>query len=467
MKPLDVASLQLRQRERVNAVNNRASLSRSPRKFLAATAAVLAGALVLTAMPAQAAKTPGVSDTEIVLGMQLPQTGAASPGYNKVDDAIRAYFDYVNSKGGVNGRKITLVVKDDTYKAGLTVSTASALINKDKVFAMVGSVGTQTHISVIKDINRRGIPDLFVNSGYSGFYTDPKKYPTTFGGLGTYVAEAKILGKYIKETYADKTVGILYQTDDFGRNTVEGLATAGVTFTAKKTAATFIAGTQGGGLDAQMQQLKDNKVDVVVVGAVASAYAAAVGSALKIGYKPQFIVISVGSDATTFQTILGAKGTPAATSAALLAGTISASHAPAPGEADDEYVKAFKKINDEFNKGPSKTWDNNVLQGMNIGYLTTAALQGAGKNLTRPGIIKYIENNASKLSSAALAPLGYSAKTHEAFTGFWIGKYDATTLLKPIDGTRKMWTTDSGKGAVTELKYTRPAIAADALPKVG
>ncbi|MTA06721.1 MAG: ABC transporter substrate-binding protein, partial [Actinobacteria bacterium] len=395
----------------MNAVNNRASLSRSPRKFLAATAAVLAGALVLTAMPAQGASTPGVSDTEIVLGMQLPQTGAASPGYNKVDDAIRAYFDYVNSKGGVNGRKITLVVKDDTYKAGLTVSTASALINKDKVFAMVGSVGTQTHISVIKDINRRGIPDLFVNSGYSGFYTDPKKYPTTFGGLGTYVAEAKILGKYIKETYADKTVGILYQTDDFGRNTVEGLATAGVTFTAKKTAATFIAGTQGGGLDAQMQQLKDNKVDVVVVGAVASAYAAAVGSALKIGYKPQFIVISVGSDATTFQTILGAKGTPAATSAALLAGTISASHAPAPGEADDEYVKAFKKINDEFNKGPSKTWDNNVLQGMNIGYLTTAALQGAGKNLTRPGIIKYIENNASKLSSAALAPLGYSAKT--------------------------------------------------------
>ena len=451
----------------MNAVKNRASLSRSPRKSLATAAAVLAGALALTALPAQGASTPGVSDTEIVLGMQLPQTGAASPGYNKVDDAIRAYFDYVNSKGGVNGRKITLVVKDDTYKAGLTVSTASALINKDKVFAMVGSVGTQTHISVIKDINRRGIPDLFVNSGYSGFYTDPKKYPTTFGGLGTYVAEAKILGKYIKETYAGKTVGILYQTDDFGRNTVEGLATAGVTFTAKKTAATFIAGTQGGGLDAQMQQLKDNNVDVVVVGAVASAYAAAVGSSLKIGYKPQFVVISVGSDATTFQTILGAKGTPAATSAALLAGTISASHAPAPGEADDEFVKAFKKINDEFNKGPSKTWDNNVLQGMNIGYLTTAALQGAGKNLTRPGIIKYIENNASKLSSAALAPLGYSSKTHEAFTGFWIGKYDATTLLKPIDGTRKMWTTDSGKGAVTELKYTRPAIAADALPKVG
>ncbi len=53
------------------------------------------------------------------------------------------------------------------------------------------------------------------------------------------------------------------------------------------------------------------------------------------------------------------------------------------------------------------------------------------------------------------------------FTGFWIGKYDATTALKPVDSPRKVWTTDSAKGPVTELKYTRPAIAADALPKVG
>lgn len=452
----------------MNVVRNRASLSRSPRGLIASAAAVLVGALALTAVPAQGATTPGVSATEIVLGMQLPQTGPASPGYNKVDDAMRAYFDYVNSKGGVYGRSIRLVVKDDAYRAGLTVSTASALINKDKVFAMVGSVGTQTQISVVKDINRRGIPHLFVNSGFSGFYTDPKKYPTTFGGLGTYVVEAKIMGKYIKENFAKNTVGIVYQTDDFGRNTVEGLATAGITFTPKKTAATFISGTQGSGLDAQMQQLKDNNVDVVIVGAVASAFAAAINSATKIAYRPaKWIVISVGSDPTTFQTNLAARGISTAVSAALLAGTISASHAPSPGEENDEFVKAFKKINDDFNKGPNKVWDNNVLQGMNIGYLTTSALLGTGKNLTRPGIIKYVKENANKLPSAALSPLGYGARTHEAYTGFWIGQYDATANLKPVDSPRKIWTTDSAQGPVTELNYTRPAIAADALPKVG
>ena len=165
---------------------------------------IVAGAVASTLAIAPSQAIPvrsevGVSATEIVLGMQLPQTGAASPGYKKVDDAMRAYFDYVNSKGGVNGRKIKLVVKDDIYKAGLTISTASTLINKDKVFAMVGSVGTQTHISIIKDINRRGIPDLFVNSGYSGFYTDPKKYPTSFAGLGTYVVESKIEADFLKK----------------------------------------------------------------------------------------------------------------------------------------------------------------------------------------------------------------------------------------------------------------------------
>jgi ABC-type branched-subunit amino acid transport system substrate-binding protein len=342
----------------------------------------------------------------------------------------------------------------------------------NKVFAMVGSVGTQTHISVIRDINRRGIPDLFVNSGYSGFYTDPKKYPTTFGGLGTYTVEAKILGKYIKENFADKKVGIVYQTDDFGRNTKEGLTTAGVTFTRGTTEATFVAGSQGvaGALVKPITQLRDNKVDVVVVGAVASAFAVIVATAKQLGYNPsKWIVISVGGDSTTFQGILNSQGIPPAVSATWLNGVISASHAPAPGDADDEFVKAFKKINDDFNKatGAGKSWDGNVLQGMNIAYLTTAALQGAGKDLTRPGIIKFVKENASKLSSAAFAPLGYSATTHEAFTGFWIGAYDATTVLKPIDGTRKMWTTDSGKGPVTELKYTRPKIAADALPKVG
>jgi len=436
---------------------------------------IVAGAVASTLAIAPSQAIPvrsevGVSATEIVLGMQLPQTGAASPGYNKVDDAMRAYFDYVNSKGGVNGRKIKLVVKDDIYKAGLTISTASTLINKDKVFAMVGSVGTQTHISIIKDINRRGIPDLFVNSGYSGFYTDPKKYPTSFAGLGTYVIESKIEADFLKKNYAAELaagkVGILYQTDDFGRNVIAGFKQQGVIFPAANTQ-NFVAGSQGLGLTAQVQALQKAGVTLVVIGAVASATAVTIATAAQLGFAPKWLVTSVGSDATTFKTILGSKGTPAAVSAALLTGVISASHAPAPGEDTDEFVVAFKKINDDFNVGPDKTWDNNVLQGMNIGYLTTAALMGAGKDLTRKGLIAFMEGKGATLSSAALSPLSYSSKTHEAYNSFWIGAYDANSVLKPIGGTRVLNTTDSADGPITVSTYKRPAIAADALPKVG
>jgi len=465
-------------------VNIRASLSR--KKLIGLTAILVAGSMTLAEIPANANSTDVSGTSDIVLGMQLPETGPASPGYNKIDDAMRGYFDYVNSKGGIGGKKIRLEVKDDGYKAGLTISTASSLINKEKVFSFVGSVGTQTHIAVIKDINRRKIPDVFLNTGYTEFYK-PATYPTTFAALGTYVTEAKIVGKYLRENFSDKKIGILYQTDDFGRNALEGFTKAGLKFEAKKTAASFISGTQSNpGLGSQIAQLKANNVEIAIIAAVSSGTAVALLTASALGYKPEkWVVISVGADATTIQTIAGSRGIPAAASAALLNGMITASHAPAPGDASDEYVAAFKKINDDFNKGADKRWDNNVMQGMNIGYMTVGALMGtlnpktvfSAKNnrtcqanarkgtLSRVCFIDFMESNGSKIESAAFSPLQYSATTHEAFGGFWIGAYDAATVLKPIGGTRVVYSTDSGNGPVTVSDYKRPAIAADALPK--
>ena len=466
-------------------MNIRASLSR--KKLIGLTAVLIAGSMTLAEIPANAAAGDVSGTSDIVLGMQLPQTGPASPGYNKIDDAMRGYFDYVNSKGGIGGKKIRLEVKDDAYKAGLTISTASSLINKEKVFAFAGSVGTQTHISVIKDINRRGIPDVFVNSGYTEFYK-PATYPTSFAALGTYVTEAKIVGKYLKETYSDKKIGILYQTDDFGRNALKGFNDAGLKFEAKKTLTNFVSGSQSvpNALVSQISQLKANNVEIAIIAAVSSGTAVALLTAAKLGYSPEkWVVISVGADATTIQTIALGQGIPAASSAALLKGLISASHAPAPGDSSDEFVTAFKKINDDFNKGPDKRWDNNVMQGMNIGYMTVGALMGtlntktvfSAKNnktcqanakkgtLSRVCFIDFMESNGSKIESAAFSALQYSTTTHEAFSGFWIGAYDAATVLQPIGGTRVVYTTDSGSGPVTVSDYKRPALAADALPK--
>jgi ABC-type branched-subunit amino acid transport system substrate-binding protein len=439
------------------------------RKTSSIFSTILAASLVLTALPAKASD-PGITSNEIVFGMQLPQTGAASPGYNKVDDATRAYFDYVNSKGGVNGRNLRLVAKDDVYNAGITLTSVAELINDDKVFGFIGNVGTQTQSAVIDRINRDGIPHLFTLTGYSNFYNNPKKYPTTFAGLGTYFAESKIVGEYVKKTFAGKKVGILYQTDDFGRNALAGFNQVGLRFEEGKTAAKFVAGTQGSiGLTSQLNQLKSNGVEVVLFAAVASALAIAITTANAIGYKPaNWVVTSVGADATTFQTILGARGVPAASSAALLNGVITASFAPAPTEATDPYVAAFKKINDEFNKGPDKRWDNNILIGMNNAYLLVQALNGVGKNVTRKNLISYLETNGKKMSGAAFTPLGYSKSSHAGYIGYWIGKYDAQTNITPVDAKRVIYTTDSGKGAVrvlSEKTFKRAPVPADTIAK--
>jgi ABC-type branched-subunit amino acid transport system substrate-binding protein len=439
------------------------------RKTSSIFSTILAASLVLTALPAKASD-PGITSNEIVFGMQLPQTGAASPGYNKVDDATRAYFDYVNSKGGVNGRNLRLVAKDDEYNAGITLTSVAELINDDKVFGFIGNVGTQTQSAVIDRINRDGIPHLFTLTGYSNFYNNPKKYPTTFAGLGTYFAESKIVGEYVKKTFAGKKVGILYQTDDFGRNALAGFNQVGLRFEEGKTAAKFVAGTQGSiGLTSQLNQLKSNGVEVVLFAAVASALAIAITTANAIGYKPaNWVVTSVGADATTFQTILGARGVPAASSAALLNGVITASFAPAPTEATDPYVAAFKKINDEFNKGPDKRWDNNILIGMNNAYLLVQALNGVGQNVTRKNLISYLETNGKKMSGAAFTPLGYSKSSHAGYIGYWIGKYDAQTNITPVDAQRVIYTTDSGKGAVrvlTDKTFKRAPVPADTIAK--
>ncbi|NQW74309.1 MAG: ABC transporter substrate-binding protein, partial [Candidatus Planktophila sp.] len=136
--------------------------------WLAATV-LAAGSLIATALPAYA--ETGVSSSEIKLGITLPLTGAASPGYNKIGNAMNAYFKYVNENGGVYGRKITLIQKNDEYSPQLSIAKTNELILKDKVFALVGPLGTANFTAVHKSVGlaKRGVPSLFLNTGFSGF----------------------------------------------------------------------------------------------------------------------------------------------------------------------------------------------------------------------------------------------------------------------------------------------------------
>jgi branched-chain amino acid transport system substrate-binding protein len=432
------------------------------RKLVTASAVIAIAALTVTTVPAQAfnprSNEPGLTATSIKLGITLPMTGIASPGYNKIPGAMKAYFDYVNANGGVNGRKISLVVKDDKYIPATAVARANELILRDKVFALVGTLGTASTKALTSStqLSRRGIPSLFVNTGWSGF-ADKKAYPTTFAILPSYQMEAKIMAKYIKDNYAGKKLALIYQDDDFGRDALAGFKTSGLTF---DTLIPYASGSQalpatGAGW---ISRLRTAAPDVTVFFGVSSATTALLGNAAAAGWvgKTQFILGSVGGDATTISAT-GPRGV-----VGLLNGAKGLSFAPAPSDSSDEYIKLFQTIYAAAQ--PTQTFDNNVVAGMSNAFLAVQAIHAAGKNLTRKGLISTIETKGSTFANPFLTPLGYSTTSHVGATGYWFGTYGPTGALTADGGKYTVFTTDSGNGPVVESTYKRPAMPAKGLP---
>jgi ABC-type branched-subunit amino acid transport system substrate-binding protein len=414
-------------------------------RTLAARVAAVVGSTVLVAGLAACTTTPdplpylppqGVSDTEIILGSHQPLTGAAAP-YSKVSAATKAYFEHVNAHGGVHGRKIVYLVEDDGYNPTNTQAVVHKLVEQDKVFAIVGGLGTATHASVLDYLKQEEIPDLFVASG-AGAWNQPSRYPGTFGFQTDYTTEGKIIGNYLKstETLADKVICSFGQDDDFGRELVAGVEVGrGVPVTLKQT---YI--TSNTNVAPQVQALQVAGCEVVVLATIPSFTAQVLSTASKLSYQPQFVASTAGSDYATVAEQLGVyKG--------LLEGLISTGYLPVPANPDDPWIQLFQQINDEFGDGGDV--DNSVVVGMSIGYLTVQALQRAGREITLDGILNAVE--AGGFRGPGLVPLGFSATSHAGYSGGRMSK--VTNGVQSYFGPA--YVTDAGSAAVTE--YTEPA----------
>jgi branched-chain amino acid transport system substrate-binding protein len=414
-------------------------------------AVIASGSLLATALPANA--ETGVSSSEIKLGITLPLTGAASPGYNKIGNAMNAYFKYVNENGGVYGRKITLIQKDDQYSPQLSIAKTNELILKDKVFALVGPLGTANFTAVHKSVGiaRRGVPSLFLNTGFSGF-ANKKSYPTSFMILPSYAMEAKIVAEFLKDNISGKKLGLVYQNDEFGIDALGAFKAAGIKW---DVSVPYVSGSQAdpATVGTWVSQLKAGGAEVVVFFGVTSATAALVGASLRAQYSPKWILGSVGADPLT----LRALGVPLAA----LNGALTLAGNPSPNDTSDEYVKQFQEINTKYNNA---AFDDYVLQGMNLGLLTVQALRAAGKNLTRKGLINAMSTKGSSFASVAYSPLGYSKTSNVGHTGYYMAVMDANGDRKPYGGSVVLYTTDSGNGPVVKSNFKRPAMPAKGLP---
>jgi branched-chain amino acid transport system substrate-binding protein len=427
------------------------------RKFLVASAVMAATALSLSVMPAQAISPrseTGVTSTTIKLGITLPKTGSASYGYKELPGAMKAYFDYVNANGGVNGRKITLTVKDDGYLPKQAIANTQALI-KENTFALIGALGTANNKAVASAVNlgRRGIPSLFVNTGFSGF-ADRKKYPTSSTILPSYIMEAKMMGKYVNETYPGKKVCLLYQDDDFGDDALVGFdkSHGNLDFTVKKAYASLSQGVAGVP-DSWVAAFKAGGCEVQIIFGVMTATLYTVQAAAKIGYAPKWILGSVGADIPSVDP----------RTAAYINGATSMSFLPSVVDPKDEYVLQFKEIHDKYNSGAKfNSW---ALAGMNTAFVAVQAIQAAGKNLTRKSLMAAIDNSGSKFASAGLVPLNYSKTSNVGYNGYWFGTFNSSGNLVPNSTfTYTIYTTDSGTGDVVKSTYVRPKMPTKGLP---
>jgi len=431
--------------------------NKSMKRATLASAIVATSAMVLSIVPAQANST-GVTATSIKLGVSTPLTGSAGLVYGKVPGAMRAYFDYINANGGVNGRKISLVIRDDKYLPTLAATQTTNLILKDKVFALVGALGTATHSKAYTAaaLGKNNVPDLFINTGFSGF-TNKAKYPTTFMVLPTYAMEAKVMAKVIKDNFPGQATFMIAQDDEFGSDGVGGFTTAGHKFSSTPTLypqGSMTAARAEGALTALAAAAPGKPVLVLFGTTDVTATILKAAEKLELTKKFTFLAGSVGADANTLLA-LGVKPTT-------IDGVVSASFLPDAKDLTDPYVKQFIDINTKYNKGI--TFDNYVLAGMNSAMLTVQALRAAGKNLTRAGLMSAIEAKGSKFASAGLVPLGWSATSRVGYNGYWVSQLNAKGEGKPYGGKLVIYTTDSGAGAVEISNFTRPTMPRNGIP---
>jgi branched-chain amino acid transport system substrate-binding protein len=164
---------------------------------------------------------PGITDTEIKIGQTMPYSGPIS-GYGTIGKAELAYFRMINDNGGINGRKINLISRDDGYSPPKTVEQIRELVEVENVAFIFQSLGDVTNAAVQRYLNDRGIPQLFLADG-SARWDDPQHFHWTMAWQPSYRTEGRIDAAYILRTKPDAKIGVLVQDSLGGKDYVAGL----------------------------------------------------------------------------------------------------------------------------------------------------------------------------------------------------------------------------------------------------
>jgi ABC-type branched-subunit amino acid transport system substrate-binding protein len=336
--------------------------------------AAATGALALVAGSAMA--EDGVTADTIVFGQAAVLTGPASALGLGMQTGLQAAFEEINKKGGVHGRKLKLVSADDGYEPDRAIAMTKKLIEEDKVFAMVGSVGTPTSAAAQPIATAAKVPFMGAFTG-AGFLRNAK-LDNVVNVRASYDAETEAWIRHLTEDLKIKKIAIFYQDDAFGRAGLSGVKKAmdkrGMALVAEGT---YERNTVA--VKSALLTLKRAEPEAVVMVGAYKPCAEFIKLSRKTDFNPAFVNISfVGAIALAKE--LGADGN----------GVVVSQVVPSPWDASLKVVADYQAA---IKAGGGNAEPDFVsLEGYLVGRLAIAALEKAGKEPTREGLLKAIKD---------------------------------------------------------------------------
>ncbi|WP_341908466.1 ABC transporter substrate-binding protein [Polaromonas sp. YR568] len=354
--------------------------------------ALLALLLGWSAVTAQAAD-PGVSDNEIRIGQFAAQTGPAAELGKRMQVGILAHFSAVNAAGGINGRQLKLISRDDGYEPEKAAAAVKALIEEDKVFALIGSVGTPTTLAAVPAINAAGIPLIGPFTGAQALREPFNR--NLFHVRASYFDETERIVQHLS-TLGIKKIAVFYQNDSYGKAGLAGVERALTKRNLKPAAAVTVERNSVDVTAALAEILKAAPEAVIQISAYKSC-AALIKQARAKAYGGQFFNVSfVGSQALANE--LGDAGV----------GVTISQVVPFPYIASSVVVREYQQ---RMTEAGQKEFDFSSMEGFLAAKVFTEGLRRTGKNLTRDGLMTALES-LRDLNMGGFT-INYGPKEHE------------------------------------------------------
>jgi len=332
-----------------------------------------------TGTPASTVVGPGITDTEIILGADVPLSGAMAAVYATIPQATEAYFNYVNdTQGGVCGRKIVYKVVDNQDDPAKGMEVVRKLVEEDKVFAIVGSLADNPHAAVWEYLNDNEVPDILCSAGTHMFAADPEGHPWTVQMIPSYRAEGKTFGQYISENLSGSKVGILYPNIQQGLDHLQGVK-EGLDPDKNEVVSEQSYDVTAVSVASQVNNMKNDGAEVVTAITTPGYTAQAVKQADRLGWHPQWFLSYINSDPIIFQFV----------SAELLEGAITGQSYKLVDWTDESAIAEHHRIMSEYG-GPSPT--NFTIYAHSLGEVAVEILSRTCDNLTREGLMDSLES---------------------------------------------------------------------------